>query len=423
MANVTRHVIVLCHDFPPNSGIGGRRWGLLARGMADRGWRVHVVKADPLPDEDDSPWRDQVKHPNIEVHSLPRGYPQILSYRRRRSFLGSLVDKIRFRVTLAWVRSVYPGTPYDISLGWEPILLPCLKRITDTHPVQWMFATGAPWDMLRVAALHKKLNPQHALRLWVDFRDPWLLDEPHYGMANLSPRKYREELAKARVIMDQADVVSAPYQPLLDTFVQAGFPLSERPRSVVLPHYYVPSDSNPKRTLPKDGIIRIVYGGTVYSYSGPALEAMAADLDLLRVRQPEIYARFRIDFYTSERSVVERIFASHPEVRAHAGIGLAISEEVARASWFMILAYNKKNYPTTKYYEFQPLGTPYLHVGESLVENLIVAENRGLAWRTFIAACIAGEVPVPTQFSQQASPADSLDHRVGEIEAHIESIG
>ena len=423
MAIATRHVIVLCHDFPPNSGIGGRRWGLLARGMADRGWRVHVVKADPLPGADDSPWRDEVKHSNIEVHSLPRGYPQILLHRSRRTFQGSLVDKIRFRLTLAWVRSVYPGTPYDISLGWEPMLLPCLKRITDTHPVQWMFATGAPWDMLRVAALHKKLNPQDALRLWVDFRDPWLLDEPHYGMANLSPQKYKGELAKARAIMDQADVVSGPYQPLLDTFVEAGFLLGERPRPVVLPHYYVPSDSIPTRTLPKDGIIRIVYGGTVYSHTGPALEAMAADLELLRVRQPEIYARFRIDFYTSERSIVERIFANHPEVRAHAGIGLAIAGEVARASWFIILAYNKKNYPTTKYYEFQPLGTPYLHVGESLVEDLIVAENRGLAWRTFIAACIAGKAPDPTQFSQQASPTDSLDHRVGEIEAHIESIG
>ena len=425
MATESRHVLVVNYDFPPNTGIGGRRWGQLARGMAERGWRVHVVKADPLPDEAQSAWSDAVQHRNIEVHSLPRGYPLILLHRRNRSFPGSLADKIRFRAMLAWVRARYRGTPYDISLGWEPILFPCLQKITQKHPIRWMFATGAPWDMLRVTALYKKLHPERDLRLWVDFRDPWLINQPNYGMVTLSHRKYLEERSKAATILEQADVMSAPDSSILEDFAAVGLPRSERTASVVLSHFYNPQDSKPAPDPSDDRIIKIVYGGTIYTHTGPALQALAADLQLLRERQPAIYDRFRIDFYTDERSTVEGIFGHHPGVRAHAGIGPLIFEEIASASWCIILvADHNKDHCTTKYYDFQPLGTPYLHVGESgAVERRIVAEHRGLAWGTFFAACLAGEVPPRSGFSQTASPADSLDHRIGEIEARIDSIG
>lgn len=419
MTTTARHVLVVNYDFPPNAGIGGRRWGCLARGMADRGWQVHAVKADPLPGRNNSVWRKVIEHPNIEVHSLPRRYPQVLTHQPGRACVPSLVHRIHHRAALAWTSLAYRGTPYDISLGWEKVLLPCLQKIITACPVKWIFATGAPWDMLRVIAHHKTLHQEQDLRLWFDFRDPWLLDQPDYGMRTLGARKSIEEKAKARMIMEQADVISAPDGAILRGFTQAGAPPRETTQLVVLPHFYVPQESTPLFNPSSDGTIRIVYGGTVYAGTRAYLEAMASDLDKLRVQQPDIYARLRIDFYTDNGSVIEQIFSRHATVRALAGVGTGIYDQIAVARWCMILgAGHNKDYFTTKYYEFQPIGTPYLHVGEhGAVARRIVDQGRGLDWQSFLTRCLAGTPPDPMLFRQQASVADSLDHRISEIEA------
>lgn len=422
MATGPRHVLLVSYDFPPNSGIAGRRWGYLARGMADRGWQVHVVKADPLPNANTSTWSDVVEHPNIAVHSLPRRYPEILIHQPASGPTKSLLNVIRYHAALAWVRRAYPGTPYDISLGWEPVLLPCLGKILDTDPVRWIFATGAPWDVLRALALHKSRNPWRHLRLWFDFRDPWLHDQPDYGMQTLGGRKLLEEKAKARMIVDHADVLSAPNMSILQGFTHAGVPPGESTRQVVLRHFHVRSDSMPRFEPPADGSIRIVYGGCIYSDGNSYLEAMAVDLDRLRANQPGIYARLQIDFYTDELSVVERIFSGHAIVRAVAVVGAEIFTQIAAASWCLILVPERfRDAFTTKYYEFQPVGTPYLHVGaDGAVAQTIVGERRGLDWNSFLTNCLAGHPPDPALFRQHISDEDSLSNRVTEIEACME---
>lgn len=419
MATSSRHVLLVSYDFPPNTGIAGRRWGYLARGMADHGWRVHVVKADPLPGGDNSAWCSVVEHPNIDVHSLPRRYPAVLTHQPWRTPDNSFLGTIQYHASLAWVGLAHRGTPYDVSLGWETVLLPRLQKILEAHPVQWIFATGAPWDVLRMIALHKSRHPERQLRLWFDFRDPWLHNQPDYGMRTLGARKLAEERAKAQVVLDHADVISAPDGSILRGFTLAGVPAGKHTQQVVLRHFHVPSDSTPRFAPPVDGSIRIVYGGSIYADASPHLEAMADDLKKLREHQPGIYARLRIDFYTDERPAIERIFSGHAHVRAVPSAGQRIFTEVAVASWCMILVPpHFKDCFTTKYYEFQTVGTPYLHVGEhGAVAQTIVAERRGLDWKSVFTLCLAGTPPDPTDFRQHASSVESLSHRVTEIEA------
>ena len=181
MPTTKKHIILVNYDFPPNKGIGGRRWGKLAKEFAEQNCIVHVIKADALSDTDKSVWSEEVNSRNIFVHVLPRVYPQILLTQPSNFF-----EKFQYRKALNAVKKNYKGTPYDISLGWETHLVPKLNELAKKHPIEWVFATGAPWDMLRVVAEWKKEHP--SIKYWADFRDPWL-NARNYGMPFLSPEK------------------------------------------------------------------------------------------------------------------------------------------------------------------------------------------------------------------------------------------
>jgi hypothetical protein len=48
MPTTKKHIILVNYDFPPNKGIGGRRWGKLAKEFAEQNCIVHVIKAEAL---------------------------------------------------------------------------------------------------------------------------------------------------------------------------------------------------------------------------------------------------------------------------------------------------------------------------------------------------------------------------------------
>ena len=79
--SMPERVLLCCYGFPPNTGIGGRRWAKLAKGLAQNGTAVEVINAD-LPKTGASPWSEDVSHPLITVHSVPSDYPTALSHNR-----------------------------------------------------------------------------------------------------------------------------------------------------------------------------------------------------------------------------------------------------------------------------------------------------------------------------------------------------
>ncbi|MFM1999846.1 MAG: hypothetical protein RL204_1793, partial [Bacteroidota bacterium] len=71
MSLENKNIILINFDFPPNFGIGGRRWGKLAKGFVSKGFNVFVIKAAPL-DNRISQWTVDVDHQSIKTHSISR---------------------------------------------------------------------------------------------------------------------------------------------------------------------------------------------------------------------------------------------------------------------------------------------------------------------------------------------------------------
>ena len=415
MPTTKKHIILVNYDFPPNKGIGGRRWGKLAKEFAEQNCIVHVVKADAISDTDKSVWSEEVNSINIIVHSLPRSYPQILLTQPKKFF-----EKLQYRKALNAVKKKYKGTPYDISLGWETHLVPKLNELAKKHPIEWVFATGAPWDMLRVVAEWKKEHP--FIKYWADFRDPWL-NARNYGMPFLSPEKKKEEEEKTQSVIQHSDVLSAPAIQILEHFSSLNFIPPDNKKFFHLKHFH----SEPKLTEQSFGFssreITIEYGGEIYLDTEPFLEEMSKDLTKLRESDPALYERLQLNFHSTSFEKIQAIFKHHPCVRISDSIGKKIEDRIAQAHWCIILlADHNKDFFTTKYFEYQTLGTPYLYLGaKGEVLQTIENENRGTTWGNFFQSLLKNDPLNSRTFIQEADENNSLSFRVKEMLEHMKS--
>ncbi len=415
MPTTKKHIILVNYDFPPNKGIGGRRWGKLAKEFAEQNCIVHVVKADAISDTDKSVWSEEVNSINIIVHSLPRSYPQILLTQPKKFF-----EKLQYRKALNAVKKKYKGTPYDISLGWETHLVPKLNELVKKHPIEWVFATGAPWDMLRVVAEWKKEHP--FIKYWADFRDPWL-NARNYGMPFLSPEKKKEEEEKTQSVIQHSDVLSAPAIQILEHFSSLNFIPPDNKKFFHLKHFH----SEPKLTEQSFGFssreITIEYGGEIYLDTEPFLEEMSKDLTKLRESDPALYERLQLNFHSTSFEKIQAIFKHHPCVRISDSIGKKIEDRIAQAHWCIILlADHNKDFFTTKYFEYQTLGTPYLYLGaKGEVLQTIENENRGTTWGNFFQSLLKNDPLNSRTFIQEADENNSLSFRVKEMLEHMKS--
>jgi hypothetical protein len=415
MPTTKKHIILVNYDFPPNKGIGGRRWGKLAKEFAEQNCIVHVIKAEALSDTEKSVWSEEVNSRSIFVHALPRVYPQILLTQPSKFF-----EKLQYRKALNAVKKNYKGTPYDISLGWETHLVPKLNELAKKHPIEWVFATGAPWDMLRVVAEWKKEHP--FIKYWADFRDPWL-NARNYGMPFLSPEKKKEEEEKTQSVIQHADVLSAPAIQILEHFSSLNFIPPDNKKFFHLKHFH----SEPKLTEQSFGFssreITIEYGGEIYLDTEPFLEEMSKDLTKLRESDPALYERLQLNFHSTSFEKIKAIFKHHPCVRISDSIGKKIEDRITQAHWCIILlADHNKDFFTTKYFEYQTLGTPYLYLGaKGEVLQTIENENRGTTWSNFFQSLLKND-PLDSQtFIQEADENNSLSFRVNEMLEHMKS--
>lgn len=363
-------LLIVNYDFPPNAGIGGRRWAKLAKGLAQAGHDIIVLKAEPLRDQIQSPWSSDVIHERIQVIDIPRGYPLIM----QRPVQGWW-DRIAYRLARRKLERSAPGTIYDISLGWTRGLHHALDEVHRQHKIDWILSTGAPWNMLYDIAQWCK---GHATARWlVDFRDPWI-NARNYGMANLQGARLDWEKHKQMQVLETADVVTSPYPYLTNTLRQ--FAPKSGARFEVIPHFYDQEDVPQPQQNEHSSTLRLVYGGEMYVECDSQLQWLHDQLVLLRDNHPALYERLRIDFYSpTNRS--DR-FVGLDIVRFHAPIGKAIFERFQQADGLLLLLTpSKKDDLTTKFFEYLPLEKPLVAMGvEGEVTQFVRSQQLGEVW-------------------------------------------
>ncbi len=390
--------IIACFDFPPNSGIGGRRWAKFAKALAALGHYVYVIKADAVKGDQPSGWMDELNHANIAIHSLPRIYPREISHGPRNSW-----EKLKYRFNIRRLRRKEKGTVYDVAIGWEKYFSQKANELIEKHKITAILATGAPFNLLYYAAQLKQKHTQ--LRLLVDYRDPWL-NAANYGMRELSPQQRATEVAKQDFIFKYANVVTCPNAFLLEE-IRNSASTPPKARFEVLAHSYDEDDVNaylkPQSTEVTKTPLTLVYGGSLYL-------GLENEFSLLQ-KSVKLYN------HSASQPVQLRIFTPHAQYKkkfADLGnhlhfsqvIGKGIFDEINRAAAVLIfLADHNKDYLTTKFFEFLPFRKPLMYFGpDGHVAQFIESNRLGSIIRTtsdferMVAALANGSYHFNTEF-------------------------
>lgn len=362
-----RHILIINFDFPPNQGIGGRRWAKLAKQLAQEDYIVQVIKADEVQGNAKSTWADDVAHPHIHVHSLPRTYPQILSHPK-----SDLLSKIRYRLAKREIEKKEEGTIYDISIGWNKVMTPCAESLIDQHAIVNVIATGAPWNVLTYAAALKEKFPN--INLIIDYRDPWM-NARNYGMLGLSATRKKAEEAKQSFVLQHANVVLSPYDYLTQELKE--FAEAKNLKGAlfkVLTHFYDPQDIPAQEALVDNNKAVIVYGGDLYLEMDEQLNQLRNQLSYLKNNRNDLYAKVEVKIFTSNPN--HEKFVGLDVVKMHKSIGKKIFQELADANFALImLSPSKRNDRTTKFFEYLPLRKPLLIISDEGSVTRFVQEN------------------------------------------------
>ncbi|HKL40681.1 MAG TPA: hypothetical protein VJ894_08380 [Cryomorphaceae bacterium] len=333
-----KRILIVAYSFPPQGGIGGRRWAKFAKQMQRSGFEVEVVSAD-LPEAADSPWTADVK--GISVFRFNTSFPKSLKTQPAR-----LIDKVRYRMALRKMVWKTKGTPYDRAaldqLAFRSLFS---QRMEKFHP-DVVIATGAPFDLLYFTA--KELSNHPDLLSLADLRDPWV-NGSAFGYSALSERRLKIEREKEAKVVDTFDLVTMPWPENIAELKQRHPDHTEK--LAVLPHFFDGDDikAGGKVESPPD----LIYGGAIYD----GLESTLAELSAFAKAnglKTEIRTSSRV-----EASIQNEHFKVLPP--------LSSKDFFARvkASRFSLLFLPEgKRYGLTKLYELAACNKPILAIGK-----------------------------------------------------------
>jgi len=389
---MTKRLLLINFDFPPNQGIGGRRWAKMAKGFAQSGFELDVIKSDPIAGNKTSSWSSDVQSSRIRIYSLSRPLcSSFISHPRR-----GIVGKILYRFALMFNRIRYSGTPFDVSLGWEKVLTNKLVELTKTKTYDAVIATGAPWNMLYVVA--QFMSRQKTIKFIVDYRDPWI-EAKNYGMLGLSAKRMQCEIAKELFVLRTANIVTSPY-PYLTERLQRRIDTNSngQTRCVTLEHFFDPEDIPTRFSVAHSKkVFRIVYGGDIYIGALELLQEISQDLKAINEKLSEKDIRVIIDIYTD--SSVDSEVISSPFVQFHASIGRELFVELQKSNACLILLpEHKKDEKTTKFYEYLAARKPMIVAAkDGAVFDYIRSMKLGYGWSVdetheWIEAYISGDM-------------------------------
>ena len=366
-----KSVLIVCFSFPPNPGIGGRRWAKLAKGLVQLGHEVHVVRAKFNNVGELSNWSEDVN--GVQVTEIPRMYPSVI----HNNDLSS-IQKIKYKIAIRYLKATAKGSIYDPTVFWKKALQKELHKLVVVKGFVNVIVTGAPFNLMYYGALFKEEN--QSINLLLDFRDPWL-GALNYGMTSLNESRRKYEEKKFQFSVKWADKIISPSKHMLNDIVSYCEEKEEvEAKCIELKHFY--DESNRDYSVIENDEILIVYAGALYRKIKDALIQLDEALSVLMENNFELYNKVKVKFYSE--GDYSWIFDKHVDkVEFLKPIGNKINDELRKARFILILlADHTKNFRTTKYFDFAPYRIPYLYCGPSGdVSKHIVEDEIGYVLR------------------------------------------
>lgn len=290
LTNPKKNILIVSQTFPPEPGIGGRRWAKFAKFLHRAGVNTHVLSRRAGFTGERSLWTDDVNA--LDPHNLHHytdGYPEVL----RKTTL-SFFDKLKYRIALKTVQWLTKGNPYDRAAFIEGRFKRKLNAIINRFNITNVVVSGPSFNLLYYAADLKK--QRNDFKLIVDFRDGWTWDT-RYGMGIINDLRKKEERRKEARVIEHADLIMTPSEFHFEHLCRL-YP-TQTAKMMVTPHAFDRDDLPTPDTFKAKGNYYI-YGGSLYEHLEPVFKALNRSFHALAPRTVEI-----------------RLYLSNPDKLAH----------------------------------------------------------------------------------------------------------
>lgn len=369
-------VLLICNWFPPNAGIGGRRWAKFAKELARRGHPVHVIRSAGRPGTLNSLWTADVQHPNIIHHTMPARFPAVMT----RWPLTSLRDKLQYRYWLRVLPLRTKGNYFDLGSCSRKDLLRIAQRLIGEQGIRQVIVTGAPFSLMVYAAELREQFP--GLHMVADFRDIWTWGTD-YGFGLIGAKRQAHERAMEALVARTYDKLISPHPHVTAHLEQAyGGPSS---RYGVLPHAVDPDEMAVDPPAREAAGFRMIYAGSFYgaAEADHYFEVLLQAFEALRDGWPDAFASCRLDLYITGQGtgpLAEKVQQRGlgQQVRFHPPLPPKdVFQQLAAADLIInFIPSMNKHIMGTKFNEVFFLGCPILHVGEPGLVSRTIQERR-----------------------------------------------
>lgn len=270
-------VLIISHTFPPEPGIGGRRWAKFAKYLHLAGVEVYVLTRKHSTIGTESLWTRDVSGIKDRVFTYRAPYPNALW----KTDLN-LIDKLKYKVSLRLVSALAKGNPYDRTVFAQNELMDLVERITEEYGIGNVIASGPPFGILYYTALLKRRGAH--FKLIADFRDGWTWDK-RFGISIISEQRRRLEQERLRFVVESADAVITPAEFHLAN-LRALYPSAAEKMSIV-PHGFDPEDLPSVNERLNKGD-HYIYGGTLYDRLETVFQALNRSFRAIHPKTVEI---------------------------------------------------------------------------------------------------------------------------------------
>lgn len=310
-----KNILIVCYGFPPNPGIGGRRWAKFSKYLSQSGYNVNVIAAKNIFSEK-SDWLNDIK--GISVEYLPVKYPKVLI-----KGPSSFVEKLQYRFWIYFLRLIYRGNYYDRSVFWKHQIQKSISKKISKEEVDTVIVTSGPF-MLSYYVLKLKLKYPH-VKFITDFRDSWTQDIEISSFAHLSNNRKLIEKDREQQTIFFSDMILTVADNISNYFRN----LTNNKRVYTLPNGFDSDDFKHVKqdtiSIKKDDKIRLIFTGTLYINLSYILEPFFKEINNICSNDIELRKRLIIEFYgTFPKEYLELInkFNINNNIKIHGKIPL-----------------------------------------------------------------------------------------------------
>ena len=329
-------ILIICPSFPPNPGIGGRRWAKFAKILFQQGYDVWVFSFKLPNRKEISHWTKDVEElqKNSRIIEVDRNYPAILD-----EYPKSISGKLKYKFWDNYLKFKYKGNIYDRSLRWGKFLIPKLRKKIDTNTV--IIGTGAPFRYLKDLIALKDDFP---VKLISDFRDPWANNTIAYNKG-LSKKRLEFEKYLEKNVAGNFDKIFC-----VDKFHIKYFKKElniSADKLFLIPNGYDPNERilTPISQKTNSSKVKLVFAGTLYHDAQEIFEEFGSFLDELVNMDLEVYKQLEFHFFGQFLVDFTELQEKHACVKFFGVKPLdIIHQEIANSDAVMIFLTNQLNY-------------------------------------------------------------------------------